>query len=81
MDEEIIKDDWNIHSIINFIKENVIQILLFILVFVIIFVVDYISNINATIFGVTSIPGIPSSQNHSQSQKKIKISKKVKGKR
>ena len=78
MDEEIIKDDWDFHSILNFMKENVVQILLFILVFVIIFVVDYISNINATIFGVTSIPGITSTQIHIQPHKKIKSIKKNK---
>ena len=37
----------NINSIIDFVKNNLIQILLFLLVFVIIYIVDYVSNINA----------------------------------
>jgi len=45
---------WNINSIIEYIKENYIQIFLFILVFVIIYIVDYISNINAIIFSMPS---------------------------
>jgi len=50
---------YNINSIINFIKDNFIQIILFILVFVIIYVVDHISNINAMIFAMPSpIPGV-----------------------
>ena len=54
---------YNINSIINFIKENYIQILLFILVFIIIYVVDYISNINAMIFAMPSpIPGVSPTQ-------------------
>ena len=41
---------WNLNSIINYLKDNFIQILLLILVFVIIYTVDYISNINTMIF-------------------------------
>jgi hypothetical protein len=75
MDGEIIKDEWDFYSILNFMKENFVQILLLILVFVIIYLVDHISNINSAIFGLPStIPGITSSQ----PQKKIKISKKNK---
>ena len=45
---------WNIKSIIDYIKENFIQILLFISVFIIIYIVDYISNINAVLFSMPS---------------------------
>jgi len=41
---------WNLNTILTFIKENVIQILLLLLVFFIIYIVDYISHINAIIF-------------------------------
>jgi len=44
---------WNLNSIINYLKDNFIQILLLILVFVIIYTVDYISNINTMIFSNT----------------------------
>jgi len=37
---------YNINSLIDFVKNNIIQILLFLLVFVIIYIVDHISNIN-----------------------------------
>jgi hypothetical protein len=37
---------YNIHSLIDFVKNNVTQILLLLLVFVIIYIVDHISNIN-----------------------------------
>ena len=43
---------YNINSIVNYIKENFVQILLFILVFVIIYIVDYIYNINAILFSI-----------------------------
>jgi len=47
-------------SIIHFMKNNVLQILLFILVFIIIYVVDYISHLNSLIFVMPSaIPGMP----------------------
>ena len=49
---------WDINTIIDFIKNNYIQILMFLSVFVIIYVVDYISNINAVLFGIPSaVPG------------------------
>ena len=51
---------WDINTIIDFIKNNYIQILMFLSVFVIIYVVDYISNINAVLFGLPSaVPGLP----------------------
>lgn len=49
---------WDINTNIDFIKNNYIQILMFLSVFVIIYVVDYISNINAVLFGIPSaVPG------------------------
>ena len=49
---------WDVNSIINFIKDNYVQILLLISVFVIIYIVDHISNINAILYGLPSaIPG------------------------
>ena len=52
----------NINSIINYIKNNWLQLLLLILVFIIIYVVDHISNINAVIFAIPSpIPGFSAS--------------------
>ncbi len=55
---------WNTISILNFIKDNFIQILMLLSVFVIIYVVDYISNINSAIFSIPySIPGLPNLQN------------------
>lgn len=54
---------WDINTILDFIKNNYIQILMFLSVFVIIYVVDYISNINAILFGLPSaVPGLPTSQ-------------------
>jgi hypothetical protein len=54
---------YDFNSIINYIKNNIIQILLLILVFFIIYVVDYICNINAMLMTTTSmIPNIPQVQ-------------------
>ena len=54
---------YDFNSIINYIKNNYIQLLLLILVFCIIYTVDYISNIN-TMLMTTSImiPSIPQVQ-------------------
>jgi len=59
---------WNIQSIINFIKQNYIQLLLLLLVFFIIYIVDYIHNINNMLFNMPSFPGFPE-------QKKVKGTK------
>jgi hypothetical protein len=70
---------WNINSIIEYTKENVIQIFLLILVFIIIYVVDHISNLNAVIFAMPSpIPGLQNTAPISQTKnlKRIKSSKK-----
>lgn len=46
---------YDFNSIINYIKNNFIQILLLILVFFIIYTVDYISNINTMLMAPISI--------------------------
>jgi dolichyl-phosphate-mannose--protein O-mannosyl transferase len=54
---------YDFNSIINYIKNNIIQILLLILVFFIIYVVDYICNINTMLMTTsTMIPSIPQVQ-------------------
>jgi hypothetical protein len=74
------KDDdfsiWNINSIIDFVKNNFIQILLFILVFVIIYVVDHVSNINAMIYSMPSPVQIPCLNNGNKSNIKNSRNKK-----
>ena len=55
---------WNMNSIITYIKDHLIQILMLISVFIIIYVVDHISNINSAIFSMPSaIPGLPNVEN------------------
>jgi hypothetical protein len=55
---------WNINSIVTYIKDHFIQILMLLSVFVIIYLVDYISNINSAIFSMPyAIPGLPNLQN------------------
>ncbi len=48
---DIIEDNdfsiYNFNSIVNYIKNNILQIFLFILVFLIIYIVDHISTINS----------------------------------
>ena len=43
-------DDWSIISIMTYIKDNIIQIILFLSVFVIIYVVEHITQFNAIIY-------------------------------
>ena len=62
---------YNLKSIIIYLQENIIQIILLILVFVIIFIVDYISNVNTIQMSQMNV--IPQ-----QSQNNIKIHKKRK---
>ena len=63
--EEDTSSHWDINSVFDFIKNNIIQILLFILVFVIIYFVDYIQNINAMIYAMPSpIPGLNNNNNN-----------------
>lgn len=50
---------WNMNSILAYIKDNFIQILMLLSVFLIIYGVDYISNLNSMIFSMPSaIPGL-----------------------
>lgn len=65
----------DINSIVDFVKNNIIQILLFILVFIIIYIVDYIQNINAIIYAMPSpIPGM-TNDNKQPNTKKIRKNK------
>jgi hypothetical protein len=55
VEPNIYEDDfsfYNMNSIINFVKNNTIQIFLFLLVFIIIYIVDYISNINTMLMTI-----------------------------
>lgn len=61
---DIIEEDndfsiYNVISIINYIKEHFIQILLLILVFFIVYTVDHISNINAMIMSQMNTVHLP----------------------
>ena len=40
-------DEWTFFSVISYIKDNIIQIILFFSIFLIIYIIDYVSNINA----------------------------------
>jgi hypothetical protein len=52
-------NNWNIYTIIKYVKVHFVQFLLLLLVFIIIYVVDHISNINAMIFAMPSaIPAL-----------------------
>ena len=60
IDDEPDLSIYDFNSIINYIKNNFIQILLLLLVFFIIYLVDQISNINTMIMTpISMIPGIP----------------------
>lgn len=64
---------YSFNSIINYIKNNLLQISLLILVFIIIYVVDHISNINTMLMlPNTYIPGI----NNNNATKQISTIKK-----
>ena len=68
---------YDFNSIINYIKNNFIQILLLLFVFLIIYTLDKISNINTML--MTQISMIPSITKQSQQinmPKKLKMSKK-----
>lgn len=61
---------WDINTIVDFIKNNYIQIIMFLSVFIIIYVVDYISNINSVLFGLPSaVPGLSATQSNNQTKK------------
>lgn len=58
IDDESDLSIYDFNSIINYIKNNYIQILLLFLVFCIIYIVDYISNINAILMApISMLPG------------------------
>lgn len=78
---DIIEEDndfsiYNFNSIINYIKDNFVQILLLILVFFIIFIVDYIANINTIIISQMNIIPQQQTQNNVKIIKRRKMSKK-----
>jgi hypothetical protein len=63
IDDESDLSIYDFSSIISYIKNNFIQILILIFVFYIIYVVDYISNINAILLApITMMPAIPPQQ-------------------
>jgi hypothetical protein len=71
--------NWNIYTVIKYIKVHSIQFLLLFLVFIIIYVVDHISNINTMIFAMPSaIPGLSTMASKISIPIKIKKSKKIK---
>lgn len=58
---------FDFNSIISYIKNNYIQILLLITVFFIIYTVDYISNINSMLIApISIIPVIPNQKSKTQ---------------
>jgi hypothetical protein len=65
-------DDWSIISIMTYIKDNIIQIILFFSVFVIIYVVEHITQFNAILY---STP--PTTLVQNKKVKTIKNPKKV----
>jgi hypothetical protein len=71
--------EWNLYTLLNYIKYHYIQFILLILVFIIIYIVDYISNINALFYSIpSSITGISVTDNKSVISKKNKNTKKGK---
>jgi len=83
VESNIYEDDfsfYNMNSIINFVKNNTIQIFLFLLVFIIIYLVDYITNMNTMIL---MMQDQKMAAHHAKEQKKqnklnMKISKRSK---
>ena len=71
IDDEPELSIYDFNSIINYIKNNFVQLLLLVFVFFIIYIVDYISNINTIIMSpISMMPVIPQQQ-----LQKIKIPK------
>jgi hypothetical protein len=73
--------DWNIYSIVNYIKENLFQFLLLLCVFFIIYIVDYLNNLNAALGNLSAtVPGLSNINNqiqqHATLKKTIKKQKK-----
>lgn len=46
---------WNPETVFQFVKENILQLLLLLLVFVIIYAVDHITNINAMLYAAAPL--------------------------
>lgn len=46
---------WDIESIFQFVKDNILQMLLIILVFAIIYAVDHITNLNTILYAMPSL--------------------------
>ena len=80
IDDEPELSIYDFNSIINYIKNNFIQILLLLFVFLIIYTIDQISNINAIIMApITMMPSqkmLTPQLNHIKIPKRRKISKK-----
>jgi hypothetical protein len=75
IDDEPDLSIYDFNSIINYIKNNFIQILLLLFVFLIIYTVDQISNINTMLMApITMMPSI--AQEPIKMLKKRKMSKK-----
>jgi hypothetical protein len=62
---EVINDEsFSLYSVIKYISENFIGMLLLLLAIIIIYTVDYISHINSLTFAMPSpIPGMPATAN------------------
>ena len=77
IDDEPDLSIYDFNSIINYIKNNVIQILLLIFVFLIIYTIDQISNINTMLMApITMMPIITKNPQQINMLKKRKMSKK-----
>ncbi|MCJ7801094.1 MAG: hypothetical protein MUP82_01905 [Candidatus Marinimicrobia bacterium] len=66
--------NWDVEMIVDFIKNNIVSLLLILLVFIIIYAVDVISNINAVLYAIPLASAITSQQNTN----KVKHRKKSK---
>lgn len=76
----MLSNNFNVYlqSLFTHIVDNYKQIILLLLVFIIVFIVEYITNINAILYGVTQIPGISSSPPASEHKKSHVTRKKRK---
>jgi hypothetical protein len=73
-------EQWTLHSIMEYMSENFIGIILLILAFFIIYFVDHINQLNAIIFAPqTSIPQLPNIPQIANTMVSMKVkSKKLK---
>lgn len=72
---------WNIGSVFKYILSKPIEFLLLISVFIIIYSVDYISRLNAAIYGVTSAIPFVGQQPQPQGQIPLQMLQKQKNKK